>query len=50
MVFIFIIMFVAVLLAMLGSRRKAIFCVIFTLVLASLYFNHDITEHLNIQL
>jgi hypothetical protein len=50
MAFIFILMFVAVLFAWRGYRRTAVCCVILTLALGSLYFYHDITSHLNIQL
>lgn len=50
MVLIFILMFIAVLFAWRGHRRKAIYCLAVTLTVALLFFYHDITVNLNIEL
>jgi hypothetical protein len=47
---IFIWIFIAVLFAWRGQRSIAIYCVTATLLMALVYFHHDITEHLKIQL
>jgi hypothetical protein len=48
MVFIFILMFIAVLFAWREQRSKAIYCVAFSLALALAYFYHDTSMHLTI--
>lgn len=50
MAFVFILMFIAVLFAFRGYRRIAIYCVTLMLALGVIFFYHDITTHLNIQL
>jgi hypothetical protein len=50
MAFFFILIFIAVLFAWKGQRRKAIYCVSLALMLALLFFYHDMTTQLTVQL
>ena len=47
---IFLFMFAGVIIAAAGKRSPAIYFVSLSLLFASFYFYHDITQHLTIQL